>query len=98
MTTETETETTYTYTIFDADPNASSGTAWPTHTDVEIAADTDAEAIDAVRDAMEIEAAGLSAADGYEVGQRLYAIVWSEDGTIVGMPTYTLTDEDVVSA
>lgn len=101
MTTETircsadEAEATYTYTIFDADPASSSGTAWPTHSDIEIEATTDDEAIAAVRDAMEVEAAGLSQADGYEVGQRLYAYVWDADGTIVAMPTYTLTADDL---
>ena len=85
----------YTYTIFDADPNSSSGTAWPSHDDIEIAADSDADALEVVRDEMCIEASGLNVQDGYDVGQRLYAIVWAEDGTIVGQPTYALTAEDL---
>jgi hypothetical protein len=85
----------YTYTIFDANPHASSGTAWPSHDDIELEADSDAEAVDAVRDTMSTEAAGLSPADGYEPGQRLFALVWSDDRTIVGEPTYELTHEDL---
>lgn len=85
----------YTYTIFDANPNSSSGTEWPTHEDREIDADSDDEAIDDVRDVMSAEAAGLNTSDGYEVGQLLHALVWDEDGTIVGTPTYELTAEDL---
>lgn len=85
----------YLYTIFDANPNTSSGTAWPTHEDVELEADSDEEAIEEVRDVMSTEAAGLSTSDGYEVGDLLHAIVWDEDGTIIGTPTYELTAEDL---
>lgn len=87
--------TTYTYTIFDANPNSSSGTAWPSHEDLEIEADSDADVIDAVRDVMSVEAAGLNEADGYDVGQKLYAIVWDADTIIVGEPTYEITAEDM---
>ena len=66
---------TYTYTIFDADPSASSGTAWPTHQDIEIEAASDEDALEAVRDVMSIESAGLSAADGY--------VMVAEDVTVV---------------
>ena len=86
---------TYTYTIFDADPSASSGAAWPTHQDIEIEAASDEDALEAVLDVISIESAGLSADDGYEVGQSLYAIVWDADGIIVGQLTYTLTAEDL---
>lgn len=86
---------TYTYTIFDADPNSSSGTQWPTHEDLEIEADSDDEAIQQVAELMEIEAAGLSPDDDYAVGDRLHALVWADDETIVGAPTYTLTAEDL---
>jgi hypothetical protein len=87
--------TTYTYTLFDAHPNSSSGTAWPSHEDIAIEAESDDEAIEAVRDVMSIEAAGLDTADGYDVGQRLYALVWDADSMIVGDPTYELTAEDL---
>lgn len=86
---------TYTYTVFDANPNSSSGTEWPSHSDIEIEADSDEEAIDDVRDVMSVEAAGLNAEDGYSAGDVLHALVWSEDGTIIGTPTYTLTAEDM---
>lgn len=91
----------YTYTIFDADPNSSSGTEWPSHTDValetdsELETDSDEEAVDEVRDVMSVEAASLNPSDGYEVGGRIEAIVWNEDGAIVGQPTYDLTAEDL---
>lgn len=86
--------TMYTYTIFDANPHQTSGTAWPTHSDLEIEADSDEEALGEVRDVMSIEAAGLNEADGYDVGQTLYAFVW-QDGIMVGEPTYDLTIEDL---
>lgn len=85
----------FTYTIFDASPHVSSGTAWDTHTEESIEADSIEDAIQEVGDVLEIEAAGLSTADGYEAGQRLYALVWDEDGVIVGEPTYALTEEDL---
>lgn len=39
-------------------------------------------------------AARYDDADGYEVGQRIYALIW-EDGVIVAHPTYTLTSGDI---
>lgn len=85
----------YTYTIFDANPNTSSGTAWPTHQDLDIEAESDEEALAAVRDVMSTEAAALNTEDGYQVGQLLYAIVWDENTVIVGEPTYELTAGDL---
>lgn len=85
----------YTYTIFDANPNSSSGTEWPTHDDVALEVDSDAEAIEEVRSVMESEAAGLNTSDGYRPGDTLHALVWDEDGTIVGTPTYDLTHKDL---
>lgn len=85
----------YTYTIFDDNPNSSSGTAWPTHQDIEIEEASDEAALDEVSHVMSVEASGLNADDGYDVGQYLYAIVWDVDGVIVGEPTYKLTAEDL---
>lgn len=85
----------YTYSIFDADPSASSGDAWPGHDERKIEADSVEEAINEVRDVMEAEAAGLNAADGYEAGDTLHALIWDHTGTIVGTPIYTLTAEDM---
>lgn len=84
----------YTYTIFDSNPHETSGTAWPSHTSADVEAETDADACDQVANIMGNEAEGLYASDGYEPGQRLWALVWS-DGTIVGEPTYTITAEDL---
>jgi hypothetical protein len=85
----------YTYTIFDASPQSSSGTEWPTHSDVAVEADSNEEAIEEVRDEMAGEAKGLNPSDGYSVGEDIHAIVWDEDGTIVGQPTYELTYDDL---
>lgn len=92
---ETKTSATYTYTIFDGEPNSWSGTEWPTHTQIEIEAESAADACDDVESVMSVEAAGLNACDGYSAGDVLHAIVWDADGIIVGTPTYTLTDEDI---
>jgi hypothetical protein len=45
-----------------------------------------------------VAAAGLSIADGYTVGQRLYATVWDADETIVGQVAHDLTAEDLSEA
>jgi hypothetical protein len=84
----------YTYTIFDSDPAVGGPCAWPSHDGVDIEADSDSEALDDVRDALEIEACGLSAPD-YDVGDRLYATVWGDDGVTVGTITHRLTAEDL---
>ncbi len=86
---------TYTYTIFDADPQSSSGAQWPSHQDIEIEADCDADAVEEVESVMSVEAAGLNPSDGYEAGNSIHAIVWSDDGTIVGQPSYELTHQDL---
>jgi hypothetical protein len=86
---------TYTYTIYYAPPHDSSGTEWDTHTEVQVEAESDAEARDAVLDVMRAEAADLSPADGYAVGDMLYALVWGEDGSIVSNPTLRLEADGV---
>lgn len=85
----------YTYTIFDANPNESSGTAWDTHQDVAFVADSDDDARDDVRSVLETEACGLNPEDGYEAGQRLYALVWDEDDILIAQVSYELTEEDL---
>ena len=84
----------YTYSIFDSDPNVN-GSAWPTHDEIDLEAESDEEAVSEVQNILEIKAAGLYACDGYGVGDTLYAIVWDVDGLIVGEPTYDLTYEDL---
>ena len=66
---------TYTFTIFDADPQTSGSCAWDAHTDVEIEADDNEEAVEQARDELEIAACGLCRDDGYNEGQRIYALV-----------------------
>lgn len=86
--------TVYTYNVYDGNPSTSGVDAW--YDDGrEIEADSVEEAIEAVRDKMEIAAAGCRTADGYAVGDVIYGHVWDADGTIVGTPTYTLTAEDL---
>jgi len=87
--------TTYTYTIFDHDPQSTDGNNWPTHTQITIDADSDAEAVEDVADVLSVEAAGLNPSDGYDPGDTIHAIVWDEDGSIVGQPTYILTHDDL---
>ena len=85
----------YTYTIFDCHPSQGS-TPWNDHDDVEIEAESDGEALDAVRDVLEIEGAGLAPEDGYDVGQRIYAMVTDvESDTIVEILSYALTADDL---
>lgn len=69
----------YTYTIFDADPQSSSGTAWDTHTKVEIEADTSYAALEIACDVAERE----SVHGEYEPGDRIWALVWDADGVLV---------------
>jgi hypothetical protein len=85
----------YTYTIYDADPGTSGQCSWPDHDDCEIEADDDDEARDDVRRILESEAAGLSTSDGYEVGQRIYALVWDDDGSVIAQISHELTDDDL---
>lgn len=85
---------TYQYTIFDADPDSSSGTQWTSHADIELEADSDEAAVAAVRDLLETEAAGLSEIDEYEVGQRIYALIWTPDGTVEKI-SHELTADDL---
>lgn len=83
----------FTYSIFDADPNTSSGTEWPGHAHAQIRAADLAAAEERVEEIM--SSASYSEDDGYEIGQTIYAIIWDEDGTIVGKPTYEITAEDL---
>lgn len=87
--------TTHTYTIFDADPNTSGACSWDDHQDVEILADDADDARSQVEHILESVASECNPSDGYEVGQRIYAIVWDEDGAIVAKLSYELTAEDL---
>ncbi len=84
----------YTFTIFDGNVNECGGTAWPDYTDELLEADSDEEARASVKDTLEVAAAGLNAADGYSVGDKLSAIL-CDDTIIVGIVHYTLTAEDL---
>lgn len=85
---------TYKMTIFDADPNGSSGTNWPHYTRVAFDADDNAEAEEHVRDALEDAAEGCHR-DDYSIGQRIYALAWSDDGACVARESYALTARDL---
>ena len=90
---------TYAYTIFDSDPISNPDSEWPRRKDVKIEADSDEKALTEVSEILGIEASGLSREDGYEIGQRLYAMVWNTSvhqfWTIVGLLTYDLTVEEL---
>lgn len=62
---------------------------------IELDAESDEDALAAVRDVLDVESAGLSADDGYDVGDLLYALVWDEDGIVVDMPTHEITADDL---
>jgi len=85
----------YTYTIFDADPAVSGPSAWPSHEDLEIEADSSEDAVSDVAAELDVEAAGLSPSDGYEVGQTIYALVWDADGQVIARLTHDLSAEDL---
>lgn len=85
----------FTYTIYDSNPHWNNAGVWPSHQDVDIEADSADEAAEDVQDELDVHAAGLSAVDGYDVGQTLHALVWDEDGQIVAEPTRVLTEEDL---
>lgn len=70
-----------TYSVFDADPNSSSSGLWHDRTDVPAEGDTLEEAVAFVRGELAECAEGLRADDGYDVGQRLYALLVDADGT-----------------
>lgn len=82
----------YTYSIFDADPNSSTDMQWPGHNRAKLAAKDLGAAEARVKEIM--SGARFDEADGYEVGQRIYSLIW-EDGVIVASPGYTLTAEDI---
>lgn len=85
----------YTYTIYDSPPNESDGNPWPSHSGLDLEADDDDEAFELVRDELEVQSAGLSTSDGYEVGQRLHTLIEGEDGCYIDSPTHVLTEEDL---
>lgn len=84
--------TAYAYTIYDRDP--SRGPALTLAEDVAVEADTEDEAVDELRDAIEVAAAGLSPEDGYAVGDTIVGHLEC-DGVIVRTVTYALTSEDL---
>jgi hypothetical protein len=79
--------TNYTYTIYDADPSVAGGCAWPSHQDIPIEGDD----IETVCAAVEDEMRSVGRACGaYESGERLWADVYEDDGTIARTLTVTL--------
>ena len=84
----------YGYIIYDADP-ASGVNPWPSHAGATLEADSDDDAVECVRDALDVCAAVCDSADGYEAGDVLHAIVWDTDGRIVGTLRRVLTAEDL---
>lgn len=85
----------FSYTIYDAPPSQCGGVGWLHQQDVEIEADSDDDALEQVQDILSEEACYLSKDDGYEIGQKIYANIWNEDGEIIGTLNYTLTEDDL---
>jgi hypothetical protein len=83
-----------TFTIYDADPDASGPSAWPDSEDIEAQGDSIQEAVEYVRGELASEAAGLEPSHGYEIGQRIYALVFDLDGTPTKI-SHELTAEDL---
>lgn len=77
--------------VYDADPGYADVDAIA---EEKIEYDDDEDEVALARDVIEVCAAGLSAEDGYSVGDRLYAILRYSDETI-GKITYALTAEDI---
>ncbi len=84
----------YTFSIYDSDPDATGIHPWPTYTDATAEGECLEDVSAHVRDVLEIEAAGLSEADGYEIGQRIYALIWDQDGQATKL-SHELTAEEL---
>ena len=84
--------TTATYMIYSGDPRVAGGSEYIDE-EVTVEVETLQEALGDVRDAMEIEAAGLSPEDGWAPGDRLYAMVWHDGGS--ECLEYVVTAEDL---
>jgi hypothetical protein len=87
-----ECEETYTYSIFDSEPDTSGPCALVE--DEEFDACSVEDALEYVRNALEVEAAGLAVEDGYQAGDRIYATVWCPD-RVVRKISHELTEEDL---
>jgi hypothetical protein len=86
--TDSPTEGSYTYTIFDAPPSMSGGTAWPSHENVEVEADSPEEALEVALSEAEIYG---DTCDEYDDGYVLYVLVWDADGIVVADGTHTVS-------
>jgi len=87
-------ESVYTYTLYDGDPDSSGGCELG-EVDQELVADSLEEAVEEVEELLSLEAAGLSREQGYEAGDRLYALVWDHQGCVTAKVIHVLTDEDL---
>lgn len=86
-------EEVYTYTIFDAHPGASGQCSWPDHESIEIRAESDERALEAVRKVLAEECEGLADEDDYDVGDKIYALVWrGEDGICLDTLEHTIEE------
>lgn len=84
----------WTYSIYDGE----GGSAWPSCADEDLDVDEpeDYDAVEqAVREVLEVEAAGLSVSDGYAVGQQITARAWPSDESGMIVVHHTLTAEDL---
>ena len=68
---------TYTYTIFDGNPSSNGPCEWPSHTDIEIEAETHEEALDEALAEADIQG---STCGQYSTGDKLWILVWDSEG------------------
>jgi hypothetical protein len=91
--------TRYSIRVYDADPTACACHVWPTHDGFPLDAETIEGAREEARNILDTEAYGLSSADGYAVGDRIYAMIddavdGSADGVSVELTAEHLGEED----
>lgn len=83
----------YSYTVYDGNPASSGSCEWPHMADVEFTAESMEAAVKHVRGVLEVKAAGLSRTDGYDVADRIYAMIWGEDSSET--VSHELTEADL---
>lgn len=84
----------YSYTIYDGHPSTGAD-AWTHRTDKTVKAADPTKAARLVRAILATEAKDLTEADGYSVGQCLYATIWHSDGKAVAEVSHELTEGDL---
>lgn len=84
----------YMYLVFDGSPN-DGGTVWDHREHRAVEAKDPTGAAQAVRKILADEAEQLTEDDGYSVGQRIHAVIYSLDGNAVAEVWHELTEGDL---